>query len=74
MDLTDAVAPQLVFWQRYYLGYEDYAKVQVHNGQEWIKTLKTYSNATVGNWTKVQFNLSAYKGEKIRIRFYLAPA
>jgi hypothetical protein len=71
VDLTDARSPQLVFWQRYYLGYKDWARVQVHDGQVWHKTLASYQNATQATWQKVQFDLSEYVGKKIRIRFYI---
>ena len=46
VDLTDAQAPQLVFWHQYNLGYQDNAQVQVHDGQVWHKTLKSYHNGT----------------------------
>jgi hypothetical protein len=45
--------------------------VEVHDGQVWHKTLKTYHNGTQATWQKVQFDLSEYVGKKIRIRFYL---
>ena len=71
VDLTDAQSPQLVFWHHYDLKYYDLARVQVHDGQEWQSHLGQYHNKTQAAWQKQQFDLSAYVGKQIRIRFYL---
>ncbi len=52
----------------------DYLHVQIYNtSNNALTTLGTFSNADVanyGSYTVVRYNLAAYKGQTIRLRFY----
>ncbi|MBI4286475.1 MAG: immune inhibitor A [Chloroflexi bacterium] len=77
IDLTNAVHPQLTFWQRYNLNYQSSMYVQVSTskgskdsyGNVW--SLGYYSGQ--GNWTFTQIDLTQFAGLKdVRVKFFMA--
>ena len=84
--MTSAVTPQLIFWHRGALyngsssSTRDYAHVQVGQwtGSAWtwttVRTWYSYYTPLPSDWTKVQYDLSAYVGSEIRLRFVMKDA
>jgi len=79
IDLSEAVNPQLTFWNHYRIAsdYNDdraYVQVAYHDGQVWHwSNLATYNEyGSHDNWERIQLDLSPYAGQShVKIRFYL---
>lgn len=74
IDLSDAESPVLIFWHKLWLAYADYALVEVSTdgGLTWSDEItRWYSDVYLGTWTLSRYDLSAYKGMQIKVRFRL---
>jgi hypothetical protein len=73
IDLTTAISPVLIFWHKMWIGYADYAFVEVSTdgGISWSQITNWYSDSYLTTWTLSRFDLSDYVGEQIKIRFRL---
>ncbi|VVB52119.1 Immune inhibitor A peptidase M6 [uncultured archaeon] len=71
IDLTNANNPTLTFYRKNRLksGDNGYLEIQTTGSGTWT-TLDTY-NLNQNSWTQNTYNLNAYKGSQIRIRFSL---
>ncbi len=59
----------LSFYHLYYMELDwDYGYVEIDNGSEWWRSLDEY-NGTLDVWTQAYYDLSAYNGQTVRIRF-----
>jgi len=69
IDLRAAVNPQITFWQKASLSAFDVVSVEVtvDRGASWIAIDQQTKLLT--DWTQHTINLSAYKGQTIRLRF-----
>jgi hypothetical protein len=69
VDLRTAVNPQVTFWQKASLSAFDVVSVEVtvDRGASWIAIDQQTKLLT--DWTQRAINLSAYKGQMIRLRF-----
>ncbi len=73
IDLSSATAPRLIFWHKYNFKYGDYGQVEIsgNDGATWSQ-LKSFSNATLTQWTQEELDLSAYAGNAtVKLRFRL---
>ncbi|MCC7448969.1 MAG: hypothetical protein IT324_16240, partial [Anaerolineae bacterium] len=69
IDLRTAVNPQITFWQKASLSAVDVVAVEItiDQGASWI-VIDQQANLLT-DWTQHAINLSAYKGQTIRLRF-----
>ena len=73
IDLSAASSPVLIFWHKLWLAAYDYAYVQISTdgGFTWSTLTNWYSDDYLGTWTLSRFDLSAYVGLQVKIRFRL---
>jgi Flp pilus assembly pilin Flp len=71
IDLAGTVNPALTYWNMRALGYGDrvYTEISTDEGYTWTTLLS--SSGTDLTWKKRYYDLSAYAGQKITIRFRL---
>ena len=71
IDLAGTVNPALTYWNMRSLGYGDrvYTEISTDEGYTWTTLLS--SSGTDLTWKKRYYDLSAYAGQKITIRFRL---
>lgn len=71
IDLAGAIRPEMRFWNRWHLRPYDHAYVEIATETDtWAVVLEHYNNANL-SWTREVIDLSAYIGDRIRIRFRL---
>jgi|GEM_PF-2420409 len=71
IDLSRATAPRLIFWHRYDFKSSDYGRVEIsgNGGTSWT-LIGSYSNGSLFEWTKQEYDLSSYAGNaQVKIRF-----
>lgn len=77
IDLRGASRPQLVYWERVVLAHYGRFRVQVstNNGAHWttVREVDTGWSSSIP-WRRVQIDLSPYRGQLIRVRFFNTPS
>ncbi|MGD8568836.1 MAG: fibronectin type III domain-containing protein, partial [Gammaproteobacteria bacterium] len=74
LDLSASVSPVLSFWMKLYNpdctnGYDyGYVEVSDNGGVNWAQ-LASYNCINVSSWSQYVYDLSAYQGAQIKIRF-----
>ncbi len=75
LDGNPVIDPEVVFWHRYELGYNDaiYIEVSTNNRYTWQPLTGNYLtvNTTNTSWTQVVLSLADYAGSVIHLRFRL---
>ena len=70
VDLTSAVAPVLVFWDKLAAGYAGaYVEASSDGGTTWSQVAKVSGNHST--WILQQLSIASFAGKKARIRFRL---
>jgi hypothetical protein len=73
LDLTGAVAPVLVFWDKRAAGYSHtYVEASSDGGTTWSQLADWWGDADHSTWLMQQLSLSSFVGKKVKIRFRLA--
>ena len=75
IDLSSAVAPKLIYWEKYALSGGDnvYVYVSGNDGGSWTQIAYWTGARTLSSWTRRELDLSGYAGNatvKIRFRLY----